>query len=311
MIRAVTLETPTLNRALAATDTNALQLPNNPAFRTPSNSPPEDSAVMKKSTCTKTVQFGMAFAAEYVKDCPPKELTPMPTELAKERFPLTEPPRQEEATEETKHNSATLAEWDDDFESYLSSDDEDESSSGEELESMLFSRKRKSRRSSGFFSPDTSALLLPSSQEQQEMRDDDNDLSTDVNMASLAVRSPLACENSIMEEEETTTDVDEYELLPASKRLDLSPLQSNTSMDTTPPSDYQLSSVNSTGGATLADAPREASAPMISSRQLHGALERCVAQDENVSTVLASCAQEHMKAMGLVLTRFVLRCDSC
>lgn len=242
------------------------------AFETPSNTPPD--AVVQKSASSKSVQFGMASAAEYELDCPPKELTPMPSEVAKERFPLTmqEFPETKEATEETKHNSATLAEWDNDFDSYLSSDDDDESS-GEELESMLFSRKRKSRRNSGFFSPDTASLLLPAEDESVQ-EGEDCDLSTDVNMASLAVRSPL-CENM----EGKTVEISDG----ANKRLELSSPSSSSNMDTTPPSDVQLGTVHSTGGALAEANPRGGGeAPMISSRQLHGALERC-AEDENVS----------------------------
>lgn len=270
MIRAVTMETPTLDR-LPTNNAHTAErpIPAN-AFGTPSNSPPDD-AVIKKNNSTKTVQFGTPSAAEYEKDCPPKELTPMPSEVAKQRFPLTEPIQQEEeeeAIEETKHNSATLAEWDNDFDSYLSSDDDEDDESDEELESLLFSRKCKSRRNSGFFSLDSSYLLLPSSEETEEMQN--YDLSTDVNIESLAVRSPL-CEDAL---DGAPMDLGS---LP-SKRLDLS--QQSNSMDTTPPSDFQLSNVNSTGGALPDANPREA--PMIPSRQLHGALERC-AKDDNVS----------------------------
>jgi hypothetical protein len=257
MVRAVTLETPTLNRLSITT------------FETPSNSPDDDTVVVvHKSTSSKSVQFGTPSAAEYDKDGPPKELTPMPSEVAKERFPLTAPV-QEEATEETKCNSATLAEWDNDFDSYLNDDDDDED---DELETMLFSRK--SRRSSGFFSPDAASLLLPSSSSPDEdddstmMQQQEQDYCCDVNMASLAVRSPVDAD---MEGTITTLQQKEQFSWP------------QESMDTTPPSDCQLASVHSTGGAFVPDAtmnhPRE-QVPMIPSRQLHGALERC-ARDEH------------------------------
>ena len=253
--QSVTLETPTLNR-LSIDNPATAELPNQPnAFETPSNTPPD--VIIKKKETSKMVQFGIASAAEYELDRPPKELTPMPSEVAKERFPLSEPSQEQpEATQETKHNSALLAEWDNDFDSYLSSDDDDDESSTEELESMLFSRKRQNRRSSGFFTPDTSCLLLPEDNDDSQ----DSDLSPDINMASLAVQSPL-CK-------------DFKEAGP--KRLDLSP-----NMDTTPPSEYRMDSVNSTGGAVV-DAKHPAEGPVIPSRQLHDALERCV-EDESVS----------------------------
>jgi hypothetical protein len=261
MVRAVTLETPTLNRLSITT------------FETPSNSPDDDTVVVvHKSTSSKSVQFGTPSAAEYDKDGPPKELTPMPSEVAKERFPLTAPV-QEEATEETKCNSATLAEWDNDFDSYLNDDDDDEED--DELETMLFSRK--SRRSSGFFSPDAASLLLPSSSSPDEdddstmMQQQEQDYCCDVNMASLAVRSPVDAD---MEGTITTLQQKEQFSWP------------QESMDTTPPSDCQLASVHSTGGAFVPDAtmnhPRE-QVPMIPSRQLHGALERCARDEHDVS----------------------------
>lgn len=224
----------------------------------------------------------MAQAAEYELDCPPVEMTPMPLEEAKERFPLTERKVEEqEATEETKHNSATLAEWDNDFDSYLSSEDDDDSSSDGDESIQEQQQRRRSRRSSGFFSPDTAALLLP---QEEGSSPQECDLSTDVNMASLNVRSPIA------NLEGTTVEI--------GGRTSQSPsCNNNTSMDTTPPSDIQLGTVHSTGGA-LTEANPNREAPIISSRQLHGALERC-AKDENVSEVGAT---------GVVSYRY--RCDT-
>lgn len=268
MVRAVTLETPTFHRLSSAA----------PTFETPSNSPDDNVVVAhKRSTTCKTVQFGTPSAAEYETDGPPKELTPMPSEVAKERFPLTAPV-QKEATRETKSNSATLAEWDNDFDSYLNNSDDDEDE--DELETMLFSRK--SRRNSGYFSPNAASLLLPSTtplDENDSFRmPPENDDCSDVNMASLAVQSPcdMDLEGATMWQEEPCQELSSWS----------APSESNKTMDTTPPSDCQLASVHSTGGAFVSDTtmthPRE-EAPMIPSRQLHGALERC-AQDEHVST---------------------------
>ena len=179
MIRAVTLETPTMDRL--------------------AKDPP-------KSELKSVTYASLASAAEYELDCPPMELTPLPSEVAKERFPVSEPVEESPekvATEETKHNTAILAEWEDTFDSYLSSDDEE--SSGEELESMLFSRKN--RRKSGIFSP------------EESLQDEDE---VEVNMASLAVESPSRCLD------DTPTAC---------------PQSPASTIDTTPPSDVRLEAV--------------------------------------------------------------------
>jgi hypothetical protein len=187
----------------------------------------------------------------------------MPPQVARERFPVTEPPRPEKdaAAEETKHNTATLAEWEADFDSYLSSDEE-----SVELESMLFSRK-KGRRSSGFFSPSLT-LLLPGDQQGE------CDIEVNTSMASLAVRSPCYSRSPQDSDDRTCTD---------NTRLDYPSTPS--SMHISPPSDVRLDNVNSTGGALVEQPHMETSPPLDASRQLHGALERC-AHDENVSQLV-------------------------
>lgn len=254
MIRAVTIETPTLDR-LSTTDPLTDE---SIAYATPSATPPEDDKITKATS--KSVQFTMSSAAEYELDCPPKELTPMPPQVARERFPVTETqrPEKEAATEETKHNTATLAEWEADFDSFLCSDEE-----SEELECMLFSRK-KGRRSSGFFSPPLT-LLLPEDQQGE------CDAEVNTSMASLAVRSPCFSRSP--------QDSDDA-IFTANTLLDYPSTPS--SMHISPPSDVRLDTVNSTGGALVEQPHNESSPPLDASRQLHGALERC-ADDENVS----------------------------
>jgi hypothetical protein len=201
----------------------------------------------------------MPSAVEYEIDCPPKELTPMPSDIARERFPVVpKSPEKEEFTEQTKHNTATLAEWEADFDAYLSSDDE----ASEELETMLFSRKR-GRRNSGFFSP-SPTLLLP--QDQQG----DFDAEVNTSMASLAVRSPCYSPQDL-EDHETSEN---YPSTPSDMHI-------------SPPSDIHLNTVNSTGGALVEPTSHiETSPELDASRQLHGALERCAdhaAENEIVS----------------------------
>jgi hypothetical protein len=265
MIRAVTIETPTLDRLSSK---NSLE---SSAYATPSATPPQqfetETAANAKPSSSKSVQFGMPSAVEYEIDCPPKELTPMPSDICRERFPVVpKSPEREEFTEQTKHNTATLAEWEADFDAYLSSDDDEES---EELETMLFSRKR-GRRNSGFFSP-SPTLLLPQDQ-QVDCEEDDAEVNT--SMASLAVRSP-GCSSP---RDHKTTSAD-YPSTPSSGSM----------MHVSPPSDaVHLNSVNSMGGALVEPlvSHTETSPDLDASRQLHGALERCAdhaAENEIVS----------------------------
>jgi hypothetical protein len=253
MIRAVTIETPTLDR-LSSKDSLESS-----AYATPSATPPHEVEIAAKASSSKSVQFGMPSAVEYEIDCPPKELTPMPSDIVRERFPVApKSPEREESTEQTKHNTATLAEWEADFDAYLSSDDEE----SEELETMLFSRK-KGRRNSGFFSP-SPTLLLP----QDQQVDFDSEVNT--SMASLAVRSPCFSPQDL-EVHETS---ESYPSTPSG-------------MHVSPPSDIHLNSVNSTGGAHVEPLSHTETSPDLdASRQLHGALERCAdhaAENEFVS----------------------------
>ena len=86
----------------------------------------------------RVVQFGSPSAAEFDKDVPPNcGLTPLPKEQARKRFPIEEKVkdvREMKEGVETRANSALLAAWDEDFDSFLDEeegeDDSDEGSDG-------------------------------------------------------------------------------------------------------------------------------------------------------------------------------------
>eukprot|EP00978_Attheya_sp_CCMP212_P035364 scaffold153556_cov45-Attheya_sp.AAC.2 len=76
----------------------------------------------------RIVKFGFPSAAEFDTNQPTVQLTPLPSDFVRERFPVeekVESPEEEEFHRETARNAAVLAAWEDDFDSYL--EDEDQS----------------------------------------------------------------------------------------------------------------------------------------------------------------------------------------
>ena len=134
----------------------------------------------------KSVQFGLPSAVEFESTRPTVELTPLPSEQARLRFPVEEKvdsdDESEELHQETARNGAILAEWDDDFDSMLNvgsaEDDGDDSDidlleigqdSGKMERQLTGSQrhkrssgrgKRADRRSSTFFAKGGKSLLI-------------------------------------------------------------------------------------------------------------------------------------------------------
>ena len=112
-------------------------------FKTPPTSPEEMEETQELSSKRKKnarVQFGSIEAAEFEVDGPAGKLTPMPSRVARERYSMDGKEETEvevEITQETKQNSALLAEWEDEFEQPRSTS----------------RRRRKNRRSSSLFLP--------------------------------------------------------------------------------------------------------------------------------------------------------------
>ena len=128
---------------------------------------------------SKQVQFGSPSVVEYVIGEPSQALTPLPTEVARQRYPMDqkkESAQEEEMTAETKHNNSILAQWDDAF-------DQSDSAGGKSpvgrrrstgSSSSSRRRKREGRRSSSIFSPkpirlvDTEEDEMDTSSDQQK-----------------------------------------------------------------------------------------------------------------------------------------------
>uniref|UniRef100_A0A6U3ZNC4 Uncharacterized protein n=1 Tax=Ditylum brightwellii TaxID=49249 RepID=A0A6U3ZNC4_9STRA len=85
------------------------------------------------------VKFGSPSVAEFEEDRPTVELTPLPSEFARQRFPVEEveePEQNVEMHQETVRNAALLAEWESDFDSFLEDDDEGSDNDGSDDEGM-------------------------------------------------------------------------------------------------------------------------------------------------------------------------------
>lgn len=142
----------------------------------------------------RTVQFGLPHAVEFDSDHPAGSLTPMPDQVAAQRFPIEKYQDEEpsELIQETKDNTAELAAWE--FGVFEDDDDMEESFQLPDPPSH-----RRGRRNSGFFSPsEGSASLLDDSDDEQEsmymgaVHDEDDFVLDMPGLASLSVHSPRA-----------------------------------------------------------------------------------------------------------------------
>ena len=143
-----------------------------PMVKTPQNN---------DSSGIKSVKFGDASAAEFESSRPTVELTPLPSDKVRERFPVEEKDIQsdDESVElhhETARNGARLALWDDDFDDYIDEEwgendvDMGNNYDSDNDDSAKFSRqsrgsgrndssRRSDRRSSVFFSRGGGSLV--------------------------------------------------------------------------------------------------------------------------------------------------------
>jgi len=150
------------------------------------STPKTNLPISVSSERIKNVKFGDITAAEFDLTRPSVELTPMPNEIAKERFPIEQVMEEsddesDEMHKETRKNGATLAMWEDDFDSIVDEDDwnrdsniicdldENDGGVGKERIRSNHSSRRQSmhikskgrgdRRSSTFFSKNGGCLL--------------------------------------------------------------------------------------------------------------------------------------------------------
>jgi hypothetical protein len=105
------------------------------------------------------VQFGSPQAAEYEIDGTSAQLTPLPSDVTRKRYSMEQKvvtECEEELTQETKANSAVLAEWKEGF---------------DEPRALRGRRKNKNRRDSSIFTPSPDSSLLDSQDGDDEMEE--------------------------------------------------------------------------------------------------------------------------------------------
>ena len=172
---------------------NQTLAPNN-MFKTPPTSPEDEEEASNLGTSPhpnrkrNRVQFGSPQAVEYEVDAPTAQLTPLPSEVTRQRYSMDQKEvkeEDEEMTIETKRNSAMLAEWEEEL---------------QPLSSRASRRRqqRKNRRDSSIFDPSPTGSLLNLDDEENDRENDRQQQvpspSTIVmqNLASLCVDSPAA-----------------------------------------------------------------------------------------------------------------------
>jgi len=204
------------------------------SFKTPPASP--SPFQVKKSKKNFRVQFGSPSAAEYQIDEPSVQLTPMPSDIARERFsmdPKKLTQEEEEVTLETKQNSSILDEWEQSFE--------------EDSRTSSRRRRRKNRRSSAKFTP--SPLFAKQNAGPRSESEISPSVAVMENLASMQMSSsPQASSDAstISGGIDTTTHVSMSDS--ATSFLSISPDGANPGNST---SEFRidLKAVNSLGGA--------------------------------------------------------------
>jgi hypothetical protein len=241
------------------------QPPARDTFSTPKSSPSDDDIPRVTSSHNRTVKFGPPSAVEFEADNPVGSLTPVPDQVALRRFPVEnqeEEPSKLELLQETKDNSAMLAEWDESF-GVFEDDEDDDKRMGFELPAPP--SRTRDRRSSGYFSPsDGSTTLLdyPS--------DDDN----------------MLINTSVTSHDDSVLDL---------------PMLESLSVQS-PPLEVSLQSVNRSGAASLAPKDLDEKSPDdVREWHDSGSLGRCVNQVRILVLqwrTCMGCAQKRLTRAG-------------
>lgn len=220
----------------------------------------------QSSDCSgvKSVKFGFPSAAEFESTRPTVELTPLPSDKARERFPVEEnddssDDESAELHKETARNGALLALWEDDFDDYIDDNIEidDECSDDEESKNMLVSRRGR-RSSCSIRSRDRRSSLFYSKNGKSLVESNQLDDKTIIPRTSLQMGSPCTKETFTLtssHSDESETDSMQYSSPSMNESLRLSTSDSDASK-ITPNADVQsssslLRSVHSEGGASI------------------------------------------------------------
>ena len=201
-------------------------------------------------------------AAEFDWEEPVGALTPLPSALAEERFPVDEKidesdEESEEMHIETRRNGAMLAMWDEDFDSYIGRENEDDETSSEhendnehkspgtsqtsrKTKPLRFGRKhngnfsnKRNRRTSTFFSKDGGSLLKSDQEKNEGTYESKRDSLAPEMQSSFYLSSPSSNNSSSRNSTGTSS---------SSKETSKTDRTSSSSL---------LKSVHSSGGATL------------------------------------------------------------
>ncbi len=180
----------------------------------------------------KSVKFGYASAAEFESSRPTVELTPLPTDTARERFPVEERDDSSDdgSTEmhrETARNAERLALWDDDFDDFVDNDiamDDDCSDDERNSRMSVSSRDRRSeRRSSVFYSKGGGSLIEKGKRAEPSGRDTDH-------------------ESMQRYDERRFSSISQVSLQTVSPSIERSPYRLSSESDTSKPNSLEFSS---------------------------------------------------------------------
>lgn len=158
---------------------NICPLPNETPAPTNRKGPDVESTVRGISTSAtpKHVKFGTVDAAEFDLERPAVEFTPLSTEVTQAKYSIEKKYQQsvqaevdeEEMNEETKQNTATLAEWDETFDEW--EDDIQVESKNNKRDCTSNRTRRNNRRSSSFFSKTCENLITKDEEDLEECGD--------------------------------------------------------------------------------------------------------------------------------------------
>jgi len=183
----ITIQTPTIY-SRPNHHSITISNPNDIAPLSAYSTPSPGESLSPAMTPSRKVQFGHSMAAEFIAEEPTGALTPMPIDVARERFPIEQKNNTQEElaeTAETKCNTSILSEWEQDFDELIKDDDD------EELEAMLFTETTRRNKRNGTTRRRDSTVFTPSPGSKGLLQDDIEGMPPAM-VTSLQMDSPMA-----------------------------------------------------------------------------------------------------------------------
>ena len=183
----ITIQTPTIY-SRPNHHSITISNPNDIAPLSAYSTPSPGESLSPAMTPSRKVQFGHSMAAEFIAEEPTGALTPMPIDVARERFPIEQKNNTQEElaeTAETKCNTSILSEWEQDFDELIKDDDD------EELEAMLFTETTRRNKRNGTTRRRDSTVFTPSPGSKGLLQDDIEGMPQAM-VTSLQMDSPMA-----------------------------------------------------------------------------------------------------------------------